>query len=218
MGLEYVAAGGARAGELQNRELTSRMKDDRSFQEKLSASEVKYQANVDSQHATNMREARSEVASARAFSAAATDAIAHNPRVAQAGLAGYIDAARAPHTLYLNGQPVWDPFMKKWVQEPAGVSLDRNIQEAKGMSVAQWVGAVNKHGKWDYKDWGPFRDYGNIVYGATGRAVAGIGWDRASLKAGGFAYKLANGTLTKKDLQRDQYMIGVGMNYYDQSH
>jgi RHS repeat-associated protein len=66
MGLEYVAAGGLQCADLQNKELTSAMKDDRSFQEKLSADEVKYQANVDSQHATNMRNARAEVKQAQA--------------------------------------------------------------------------------------------------------------------------------------------------------
>ncbi|HWY51493.1 MAG TPA: RHS repeat-associated core domain-containing protein [Chthoniobacterales bacterium] len=189
--------------------------DNHTFQEKWSASEVKYQANVDSQHATNMGNARSEVASARAFSAAAADAIAHNPRVAQAGLAGYIDAARAPHTLYLNGQPVWDPFMEKWVQEPAGVSLDGNVQEAKGMSTRQWIGAVDNGGKWDYKQWGPFRDYGNINYGATGRA---FGRAEITLVTAGFAKKVANGRYTQKDWARDRFMIELGINYYDQTH
>jgi RHS repeat-associated protein len=117
-----------------------------------------------------------------------------------------------PQTLVLNGEPVWDPYVNKWVVVPPRVSLDKNIAEAKSMSVLSWVKAVNQHGKWDYKDQGPYRDFGNINYGATGRA---LGYDTLTVHGGGFAYKLLHGTITAKDLTRDQYMIKTGIDYYN---
>jgi hypothetical protein len=117
-----------------------------------------------------------------------------------------------PQTLVLNGQRVWDPYAEKWVLVPPRVSLDSNIAEAKNMSVPSWVKVVNQHGKWDFKDKGPYRDFGNVNYGATGRAV---GYDTLTLRGGGFAYKLFHGTITAKDLARDQYMIQTGIDYYN---
>ena len=117
-----------------------------------------------------------------------------------------------PQTLVLSGGPVWDPYVHKWVLVPPRASLDKNITETKRMSVPSWIKAVNQHGKWDYKDQGPYRDFGNINYGATGRA---LGYDALTLRGGGFAYKLFHGTITTKDLARDQYMIQTGIDYYN---
>jgi hypothetical protein len=128
----------------------------------------------------------------------------------------YRDAGKSisnkPEIFALNGKPVWDPYVHKWVMVPSGVSLDKNIDRARQMSPPAWIQTVYKHGEWDYKDKGPYRDFGNINYGATGRAV---GYDGFTLRAMGVLYKASQLTITKQDLARDQHMIQVGIDYYN---
>jgi RHS repeat-associated protein len=119
------------------------------------------------------------------------------------------------YLLRLNGKLVWDPNVNKWVLIPQNVSLDSNIREAKTMSSSSWVKAVNVHGKWDYKDRGPYRDFGNINYGATGRAQ---GWSSKTLQAAGVAFKYVRGTHTPLETGRDQHMIRIGIDYYDKNY
>jgi RHS repeat-associated protein len=122
-----------------------------------------------------------------------------------------------PQALVLNGQPVWDPYVQKWVLVPPHVSLDKNIAQAKQMWPSEWVPKVWRNGEWDYKRQGPFRDLGNVNYGATGRAV---GYDALTLRGGGWIYKLIHGTaFPLRETYRDQHMIQIGIDYYEsQAH
>jgi RHS repeat-associated protein len=122
-----------------------------------------------------------------------------------------------PQALVLNGQPVWDRYAQKWVLVPPHVSLDKNMAQAKQVWPTEWVPKVWRNGEWDYKRQGPFRDFGNVNYGVTGRAV---GYDALTLRGGGWIYKLTHGTaFPLRETYRDQHMIQVGIDYYEsQAH
>lgn len=108
---------------------------------------------------------------------------------------------------------------------PTGASIDENISEILGwniFSIIPFVKAVNTHQRWDYKDQGLYEDFGNVNYGATGRA-AGI--PRAILQAGAGLAQYKDGThkpeygsffsSTFGDDPKDQEQIKLGMDYFD---
>ncbi len=108
---------------------------------------------------------------------------------------------------------------------PTGASIDENISEILDwniFSIIPFVKAVNTHQRWDYKDQGPYEDFGNVNYGATGRA-AGI--PRAILQVGAGLAQYKDGThkpeygsffsSTFGDDPKDQEQIKLGMDYFD---
>jgi RHS repeat-associated protein len=127
-------------------------------------------------------------------------------------LLGQLDG---PQLLKLRGEPVWDPYTRRMVLAPAGFNLSENISAAQKMWGSTWVNKIlispNQRG-WDYKQIGPFRDLGNINFGATGRAN---GWPGGALLKGGELFKVYQGTSSPTENARDQFMIQTGINYYD---
>jgi hypothetical protein len=126
-----------------------------------------------------------------------------------------------PGLLLLAGQPVWDSFTDRMVLAPPGFSISNYIATAQNLSHIEWLGKVDHTGAdWDLKTvgvptgWGerPYRDAGNILYGATGRAN-GFSGEQLLIAGKWFRFKLF--TNSSSDLLRDQSMINVGINYYD---
>ena len=107
---------------------------------------------------------------------------------------------------------------------PTPATLDNNLAEARNwhLPIIPFVDAVNTHHRWDYKNQGPFEDFGNVNYGATGRA-AGI--PRMILQAGAGLAQYKDGTQKSEygsffsssfgDDPKDQEQIKLGMDYFD---
>ena len=108
---------------------------------------------------------------------------------------------------------------------PKGADIDNNIKEALSwgfLPIIPFVKAVNTHQRWDYKDQGPYEDFGNVNYGSTGRA-AGI--PRMILQAGAGLAQYKDGThkpgygsffsSSFGDDPKDQEQIKLGMDYFD---
>src|SRR5205823_1693027 len=84
-----------------------------------------------------------------------------------------------PQVVMLEGAPVWDKFIHRMVFGPPGFSLSNYIAAAQKMPRDVWKNKVDHtNADWDIKnmgipdDWGQrfYRDAGNVVYGASGRA------------------------------------------------
>jgi len=101
---------------------------------------------------------------------------------------------------------------------PSGASVGRNVKRASKHNFIWWYFKVRNKGNWDYKQFGPhreFEDFGNFNFGATGRAV---GIPRVVLRAGAGVAGWIAGTATSgpyMDDSKDQYWIEAGMNFYD---
>ena len=67
-----------------------------------------------------------------------------------------------------------------------------NIEEAKNMTVMQYVNAVRTGGKWDYKQYDRrYENLGNYNFGLTAKAR---GYSRFTIRTGAGIYQILSGT------------------------
>jgi RHS repeat-associated protein len=129
----------------------------------------------------------------------------------------------------VRSDPAQNPFGT--LETPAGVDINRNIEEARGKDILWFRDQVRNGGPWDYKQQGPqYQNFGNYNYGATGKAL-GLS-ERLLLREAGRAQQAAGtslpewgdpgsrlnpagGTGSYGDDPVDQFWIGQGFNYYD---
>jgi hypothetical protein len=128
------------------------------------------------------------------------------------------------------------PLSSEIPPRPPGTDVDENIRETRRLSqlepegaLADWINKVRRGGEWDYKRWGPYNDFGNFNYGATGRA---LGFPREVLMRAAGAVQMFDAWWKGKpsgpgsplgdppygDFPPSQEMIERGMNYYDRNY
>lgn len=105
----------------------------------------------------------------------------------------------------------------------------KNIEDAKNMSLLEWIDAVKTDGLWDFKKDDPlFEAYGNYHYGVAGRAN---GWSPGTLERAAGFYQQWSGTgndptwgapwdLTPpyRDDPIDQHWIDEGIRDFDSGY
>ena len=95
----------------------------------------------------------------------------------------------------------------------------KNIEEAKNMTIGEFIDAVKTGGQWDYKQYGPqYQDLGNYNFGLVGKEVIP---SEGILKAGAGGYQVLSGTSSFEfynsnfDDPVDQKWIQEGINDYN---
>jgi len=110
---------------------------------------------------------------------------------------------------------------------PPGVDIQKNIAEAKTMSLWEFYNAVKDGGKWDYKGLGKqYENFGNYHFGVIGRA---FGFKAGILRRGAGAYQVYFTNNSEKewgkpwqdapygDDPKDQIWINKGINDFNNS-
>jgi len=108
---------------------------------------------------------------------------------------------------------------------PDGVDIDKNADEASGLNPIEIYNKVKNGGDWDYKQNGPYEDFGNFHYGYITAAIGIPG--QVSQRLAGAASVIAGTSEggTPLDLNppygdnaRDSYMIKKGFEHYKEVH